>query len=75
MIEHMKLHDIAQYHFRGFIVDFAQTDWNAMCMVFGSRNAKQPMEGMEWTCDSYLDLSLEQHNIHMLRVFSMHSIH
>jgi hypothetical protein len=36
MTKHMKLHDIEQLYFQGFIVDSIQANWNVMHIVFGS---------------------------------------
>lgn len=38
MIEQMKLHDIEQLYFQGFMVDSTQANWNVVHMVFGSGN-------------------------------------
>ena len=51
MIKYMKVHNVAHLHFYTFMADFAQAKWNEVRLVIGSRNAKQPIEGMERTCD------------------------
>lgn len=42
LIKHMKLYDIAQPHFCGFMINYAQTNWNVVCMIFGSGMLSNP---------------------------------
>ena len=74
MIKYMKVHNVAHLHFYTFMADFAQAKWNEVRLVIGSRNAKQPIEGMERTCD-YNGSSLGNNTENtLLDVFLMSSI-
>ena len=51
LIEHMKLHQVPKLRFYGVMVDFAQASWSDVWFVFGNGHAKEPMEGMERSCE------------------------
>ena len=46
----MTRHGIPSPQFQGFIVDNAQTNWNAVWIVYGGGDPKVPMAGRERTC-------------------------
>ena len=54
-------HNVFNVQFRGFMVDSAQANWNAIRIVYGSGDASIPMEDQERTCLFHWTQSLEKH--------------
>jgi hypothetical protein len=46
----MARHGIPKPHFKGFMVDNAQANWNAVRIVYGFGDPKVPIDGREKTC-------------------------
>ena len=56
--------------FKGFMVDSAQANWNAVKIVYGSRDPKVPIEGRERTSFFYWTQSLKKH----IKQFIIHDL-
>jgi hypothetical protein len=48
-------------NFKGFMVDSAQANWNAICIVYGSNDQTQPMVDKECTCYFHWTQSMDKH--------------
>ena len=57
----MARHGIPHPNFKGFMVDSAQANSNAVRIVYGSSDPKVIMEGCERTCYFHWKQSLEKH--------------
>ena len=60
-------HDVPKPKFKGFMVDSAQTNWNAIRVIYNSGNATISMKDQERTYLFYWTQFLEKHtkaNIH-----------
>ena len=57
----MARHSIPNPHFKGFMADSTQANWNAIRIVYGNGDLKVPMEGHERTCYFHWTQSLEKH--------------
>jgi hypothetical protein len=45
----MARHDILKPHFKGLMADSAQANWNAVKIIYASRDPKVPIDGHERT--------------------------
>jgi hypothetical protein len=54
-------HGVPEPKFKGFMVDSAQANWNAIREIYGSGDAAIPMKDQERTCLFYWTQSLEKH--------------
>jgi hypothetical protein len=59
--EVMLRHDIAKVNFKGFMVDNAQANWNAVLIIYDSGDPKVLMESRERTCLLHWTVSMERH--------------
>ena len=50
LLQVMEVHGYSNITFKGFMADSAQANFNAVRIVFGSRDPKIPMENRERTC-------------------------
>jgi hypothetical protein len=57
----MAKYGIPEPKFKGFIADSAQTNWNAIRVIYGSGDATIPMKDQESTCLFHSTQSLEKH--------------
>jgi hypothetical protein len=57
----MARHDVPEPKFKGFMVDNAQANWNAVKMTYGNGDATIPIKDQERTCLFYWVQSLEKH--------------
>ena len=58
----MERHDIPNPQFMGFMADSAQANWNALRIIYGNGNPKDPMVDRERTCYFHWSQSFEKHN-------------
>ena len=58
----MERHDVPHPQFMGFMADSAQTNWNAVRIMYGNGNPADHMEDQERTCFFHWSQSLEKHN-------------
>ena len=57
----MARHGIPKPHFKKFIGNSAQANWNVVKIVYGSGDPKFPIDGRERTCYFHWTQSLEKH--------------
>jgi hypothetical protein len=57
----MARHGIPKPHFKRFMADNAQANWNAMRIVYGSGDPKVSIDGRERTCYFHWTEFLEKH--------------
>ena len=58
---------VPKTNFKGFMVDSAQANWNAVRIVYGSGNIAEPMENREQTCLFHWTQSMEKHIVAEIR--------
>jgi hypothetical protein len=56
----MAKNNVKNTNFKGFMVDSAQANWNAVRIVYGSGDPKVPIENRECTCLLHWTTSLKQ---------------
>ena len=61
MLALLRCHGIENVNFKGFMVDSAQTNFNAIRKIFGSGYKSIPMEGKERTCQFHWSMALDWH--------------
>ena len=57
----MHRHGVTNPNFKGFMVDSAMANWNAVCIVYGSGYTNVKMENRERTCLLHWSTSLHKH--------------
>jgi hypothetical protein len=57
----MARHNVLEPKFKGFMVDSAQANWNAVRVIYGNGDATIPMKDQERTCFFYWAQFLEKH--------------
>ena len=57
----MARHGVPSPKFKGFMADSAQTNWNAVRVIYGSGDTTIPMKDQERTCLFHWAQSLEKH--------------
>ena len=57
----MARHGVPSPKFKGFMVDSAQANWNAIRVIYGTGDATVPMKDQERTCLFHWAQSLEKH--------------
>jgi hypothetical protein len=63
----MARHGIPYPTFKGFMADSAQTNWNVVRIVYGSKDPKIPMQGRERTCFFHWKQSRDKHTISYIK--------
>ena len=57
----MEKHGVKNVNFAGFMADSAQTNFNAICEIFGSGDKSKPMKDKERTCQFHWSMALERY--------------
>lgn len=63
----LEKHGVTNVNFKGFMVDSAQTNINAVRSIFGLVNSKEPMEGKERSCQFHWAMALDQYTKQIIK--------
>ena len=67
MLALLKQYGLEDVNFKGFMVDSAQANFNAVRRIFGSGDKNIPMEGKERTCQFHWSIALDRHTRQLIK--------
>jgi hypothetical protein len=68
MLNILDKNGMSNVNFKGFMCDSAQTNFNAVRILFGSGDPTVPIENKEKTCQFHWRMSLERHTKQLIRL-------